>query len=100
MTSAGNSKVLWFKNQGLNQNTIKGVVRKDTEGNGCDATDVLLPNILVATTNGTNTFATLTFGNEYAGQYRLYVGEGEFETKRVNKHFIFNKSVYLYGLIL
>lgn len=97
MTSAGNSKVLWFKNQGLNQNTIKGVVRKDTEGNGCDATDVLLPNILVATTNGTNTFATLTFGNEYAGQYRLYVGEGEFETTvmaDIPTYFVLNPSSY------
>ncbi|MFN3753988.1 T9SS type A sorting domain-containing protein [Flavobacterium sp.] len=79
-TSSGTNKVLWFKNQGINQNTIKGVVRLDTEGNGCGANDAKLPNILVATTNGTNTYATLTFRNEYAGQYRLYVGQGEFET--------------------
>lgn len=80
MTSSGTNKVVWFKNQGVNQNTIKGVVRLDTEGNGCGPNDAKLPNILVSTTNGTNTFATLTFRNEYAGQYRLYVGQGEFET--------------------
>lgn len=78
--SSGNNKVYWFKNQGINQNTIKGVVRLDIEGNGCGANDAKLPNIIVATTNGTNTYATLTFRNEYAGQYRLYVGQGEFET--------------------
>jgi hypothetical protein len=80
LTSSGNNKVVWFKNQGINQNTIKGVVRLDTEGNGCGANDAKLPNILVSTTNGTNTYATLTFRNEYAGQYRLYVGQGTFDT--------------------
>ena len=80
LTSSGNNKVIWFKNQGINQNTIKGLVRLDTEGNGCGPNDAKLPNILVSTTNGTNTLATLTFRNEYAGQYRLYVGQGTFQT--------------------
>ena len=80
MTSSGTNKVVWFKNQGINQNTIKGIVRLDTEGNGCGPNDAKLPNILVSTTEGTHSYATLTFRNEYAGQYRLYVGQGNFQT--------------------
>lgn len=80
MTLSGSNKVMWYKNQGLTKNTIKGVVRLDLEGNGCGTNDKLLPNVLVSTTNGTSTDATLTFRNEYAGQYRLYVGEGNYLT--------------------
>ncbi len=83
LISSGTNKVFWFKNQGVNQNTIKGTVRLDIEGNGCGENDSKLPNIIVSTTDGTNTHATLTFRNEYAGQYRLYVGEGNFETSVV-----------------
>jgi len=80
VAAKGNDKLFWFKNQGINQNTIKGTVRLDTEGNGCGPNDAKVPNIIVATTDGTTTLATLTFRNEYAGQYRLYTGEGNFET--------------------
>ena len=95
MTTSGSNKVVWFINQGLNQNTIKGTVRLDIEGNGCGANDAKLPNILVSTTDGTNTYATLTSRNEYIGQYRLYVGQGEFETTvmaDIPSYFVLNPS--------
>ena len=84
LASLGSNKVLWYKNQGVTKNTIKGVVRLDIEGNGCGTNDALLPNILVSTTNGTSTEATLTFRNEFAGQYRLYAGQGNFQTSVVH----------------
>jgi len=80
LASNGANSVVLFKNQGLSLNTIKGTIRLDIEGNGCGANDRALPDILVSTTDGTNTIATLTFRNEHAGKYRLYTGEGNFET--------------------
>ncbi|HEY0047270.1 MAG TPA: T9SS type A sorting domain-containing protein, partial [Flavobacterium sp.] len=80
IASRGSNKVIWYKNEGITKNTIKGGVRLDIEGNGCEAGDTLLPNILVSTTNGSTTQATLTFQNEFAGQYRLYTNPGEYET--------------------
>lgn len=81
LASPVSHRVLWQKNQGQTQNTIKGVVRIDFEGNGCETGDATLPRLLVSTTDGSSTQATVTFGNEYSGQYRLYTGQGNFETR-------------------
>lgn len=80
--SLGN--VIVFDNQGVTKNTIKGIVRLDVESNGCDIFDRKLPNIIISTTDGNDINATLTFRNEYSGQYRLYVGEGNFTTSVVS----------------
>ncbi|MEW5677477.1 T9SS type A sorting domain-containing protein [Flavobacterium enshiense] len=71
---------VWHENTGVSRNIIRGDVRLDIAGNGCDATDTPLPNILVSSTNGTTTEATLTLRNEFAGKYYLYAGLGNYQT--------------------
>jgi len=95
LASHGTNEVFWLINEGTTQNTIKGVVRFTREVDGCNDSHIKLPNILVSTTDGTSTLATLTFPNEFAGQYRLYTGTGNFVTSvtaNVPNYFTINPS--------
>ncbi len=58
-------------------NQISGNIKYDTNANGCDASDIGLQNIMVTTTNGTESSATFTQAN---GDYLLYTNEGDFAT--------------------
>jgi hypothetical protein len=71
------NKVAWFKNLGLFQNKISGTIRLDADINGCTGTDANVPNVLVTTQTGTNTFATFSQAN---GTYELIANQGEFNT--------------------
>lgn len=71
------NKVAWFKNLGVFQNKIKGVVKLDADTNGCSLTDAPVGNVLVTTQTGTSTFATFTQPN---GSYELVANQGVFTT--------------------
>jgi uncharacterized repeat protein (TIGR01451 family) len=71
------NKVAWFKNLGLFQNKITGTIKLDADVNGCTNTDPNVPNVLVTTQNGTNTFATFSQPN---GTYELIANQGNFDT--------------------
>src|SRR5690606_30742583 len=72
-----NNKISWYSNLGLLGNRIDGSIRIDLNGNGCDQTDLPMPNIMVKTTNGANTFATFT---QSSGYYFINTNEGDFTT--------------------
>ena len=76
-SSYGDHKVAWFENLGPFENTLQGSVSLDINANGCDVSDLAVPNILITTTNGTNTFSTFT---DAEGTYKLYTDEGNFNT--------------------
>ena len=67
----------WFKNLGISRNEISGNVRLDTNFTGCDANDVPTPNLIITTTNGTETLSTLTLNNSI---YQLFPNEGNYTT--------------------
>lgn len=95
MAYKGLSKIICHENLGVTRNRIKGEVRLDVQGNNCDSTDALLPNIMVKTTNGTTTQATLTLRNEFAGQYQLFTDQGNYQTSLVGNlpnYFVLNPS--------
>lgn len=83
MAYKGLNKIICHENLGVTRNKIKGEVRLDVQGNNCDSNDALLPNIMVSTTNGTSTQATLTLRNEFAGQYQLFTDQGNYQTSLV-----------------
>ena len=59
---------------GGNYNTIAGSIHLDIEGNGCDASDAVAPNIALGLSNGTS------LGNTYSnsvGNYQSYVASGD-----------------------
>jgi len=49
-------------------NQIFGAVTLDDDNDGCDANDALMSNILIQTTNGTDTLTTTTFNNGFYAQ--------------------------------
>lgn len=56
-------------------NTINGTVRFDANGNGCDASDAVRPNVRININDTTNQGATFT--NDL-GEYRFYIPSGSF----------------------
>jgi hypothetical protein len=77
LTEVALNKVAWFKNLGLFQNRISGTIKLDADINGCTTTDANVPNVLVTTQTGTNTFATFSQAD---GTYELIANQGEFNT--------------------
>lgn len=60
---------------GGNYNTITGNVTLDVNSNGCDASDVIPPNIRVDINDGTNQGASVT---NSSGNYSFYTESGNF----------------------
>ncbi len=58
-------------------NQITGTIQVDLDLNGCDTNDLHLPNVLVTTDNGSETFSTFS---SHGGEYTLYTNEGDFTT--------------------
>ena len=70
-------QLAWYKNSGTLFNIIKGSVKIDVDSNGCDITDLPMPNLMVQTNDGINNFATFTQNN---GDYTLFTKEGNYTT--------------------
>jgi len=77
-SSYDDDKVAWFKNLGvIFTNTISGVVSMDANADGCDASDAGIPNLLIQSDNGNNTFATFT---QPDGSYTIQANQDSFTT--------------------
>ncbi len=76
----GENKVTWYKNIGLSANQINGSVTFDADANGCDVSDASLQNILVTTTNGSESFSMFTLAN---GVFQLFPSLGDFTTETI-----------------
>lgn len=76
----------------INYNLIMGNVTLDNENDGCDMNDVSIQNLMIQTTDGTNTFSTFTDIN---GDYILDVTENTYNTSIINlpSHFSSNPSI-------
>ena len=80
-SSYDDDKVAWFKNLGPFTNTVSGTVRLDANADGCDASDLAIPNVLVATDNGTNSFSTFTQAD---GSYTLQTNQEIYSTSIIS----------------
>jgi len=58
-------------------NEITGNIRLDSNNNGCDNGDFVVPNKMVIANNGTEQFATFT---QEDGTYKMYTNQGNFTT--------------------
>ncbi len=65
----------------INYNIISGNIQLDDENDGCDVNDISLQNLMVQTTDGTNTFSTFTNEN---GEYAIDVAENTYDTSLLN----------------
>ncbi len=75
-------------------NQINGNVKLDLDNNGCNASDLPMPNLMLITDNGTETFATFTQNN---GDYLLYTNGGDFTTAvtiNLPDYFTVNPNAY------
>lgn len=77
-SSYDDDKVAWFENLGVfYNNTISGVVRLDANADGCDISDAVIPNLLIQSDNGSNTFSTFTQAD---GSYLVQANQENFTT--------------------
>lgn len=77
-SSYDDDQVAWFENLGtLFTNTISGIVRLDADANDCDANDAGIPNLLIQSDNGVNSFATFTQAD---GSYSIAANQENFTT--------------------
>jgi hypothetical protein len=67
----------WYKNLGVVRNEINGNVRLDSNYTGCDSNDVPIPNLIITTTNGTESLSTLSLNNSF---YQLFPDTGDYTT--------------------
>lgn len=70
-------------------NTITGTALFDTDGDGCDASDIPMPHVRVESDNGTFTFATFT---NASGDFTQYTDEGTYETSLVGLPFYYTTT--------
>ncbi|QRM90716.1 T9SS type A sorting domain-containing protein [Lacinutrix sp. WUR7] len=79
VVSAGKNfdNITWYKNLNLLGNEIYGSVRFDINDDGCNTSNMELPNVMIQSSNGTDDFATFTKEN---GSYQIAVNEGDFVT--------------------
>ena len=77
-SSYEDDKLAWFKNLGVPfTNTISGILSLDANADGCDASDAVIPNLLIQSDNGSNTFATFTQAD---GSYIIQANQENFTT--------------------
>lgn len=55
-------------------NTITGTIRLDADNNGCDESDLLIPNSAISVTNGT----TVGYAYGFNGNYHFYTDAGTY----------------------
>lgn len=81
-TSLNYNKLIWFGNEGIVTNTINGFVNYGETSNGCTSESLTVPNILIETTNGTESIGTLSLSN---GFYNLFPDTGNYTTSIVSQ---------------
>jgi uncharacterized repeat protein (TIGR01451 family) len=78
----------------VNYNILAGTVTLDLDANGCDLSDIRIPNIMVQTTDGTDTFSTFTNAN---GEFAIDVLENTYDSSLVNipSYFTYSPQIAL-----
>ncbi len=74
-------KIAWYENL-IVTNQITGEIKIDFNSDGCDSDDISIANILVETTDGSNSLSTFSLSN---GTYRLFPGEGIYTTSVIGE---------------
>ncbi|WP_298420574.1 T9SS type A sorting domain-containing protein [uncultured Kordia sp.] len=78
--------VSWYSNSGLLSNRLSGIIRLDIDNDGCDNGDTRMANLMVSTTNGTESISTFT---NNAGYYQLYPTEEGMYTTTIESNLDF-----------
>lgn len=76
-SSRYDDKIAWYENIGINSNEINGLVLHDIDNNDCSILDPTVPNVMITTTDGSESFSMLSLPN---GLYQLFPNEGDFTT--------------------
>lgn len=71
------SKIAWFKNLGVLNNLISGVVTYDSDNDGCDGVDSGISNVWVGSGSSFGSFSTFTNTD---GSFEISVGQGDYIT--------------------
>lgn len=58
-------------------NQVTGTIKYDINNDGCTNTNINLPSLLLTSTDGTNSFGTVSQAD---GSYLIYTGEGDYTT--------------------
>ncbi|WP_299521693.1 T9SS type A sorting domain-containing protein [Winogradskyella sp.] len=81
-SSKNDDKILLNKNLGILGNEINGLLKFDFNNDGCDdMDDIFVPNILISTNNGNDSFSSFSQNDGY---YRIAVNQGSFNTQLEN----------------
>ena len=75
--SYNTSSIVFHKNLSLRTNEIKGTIRVDGDGNGCDASDLAIANMMVTIDDGTDELGTFSLSN---GFYQFFPEIGTITT--------------------
>jgi uncharacterized repeat protein (TIGR01451 family) len=78
----------WYDNSGFMANRIEGTVALDIDNNGCAEDDLAMDNVLIETTNGTDSYKTYSYDN---GAFQFYLDKyGDYTTSIRNDGDNFN----------
>ena len=72
-----NNTITWYKNNGLIFNKINGNVSFNINNDGCEESNIFIPNILVTTESNEETLSTLTLNN---GVFQFFPDLGNYTT--------------------
>lgn len=82
VVSSHAEKIVFHKNIGIATNEISGLLKVDINSDGCNTGNISVNNLLVETTDGSNSISTFSLGNGY---YQLFPEEGSFTTSIVSE---------------
>jgi hypothetical protein len=82
VVSSHAEKIVFHKNIGIATNEISGLLKVDINSDGCNTGNISVNNLLVETTDGSNSISTFSLGNGY---YQLFPEEGSFTTSLVSE---------------
>jgi hypothetical protein len=75
--SDGTGRIAWYENKGFTSNKINGNVILDTDSNGCDSDDSVIPNLMIIVDDGIEEVSTFTLSNGY---FQFFPNEGNYTT--------------------
>jgi len=91
-----NNTITWYKNNGLISNKINGNVSFDINNDGCEQTNIFIPNILVTTESNEETLSTFTLNN---GGFQFFPDLGNYTTyiddKSIPEYYTISPESYL-----
>lgn len=76
------NQLVWLGNEGIVKNEINGYINYDESANACTTDSEPVNNILIQTTNGTETISTISLTN---GFFSLFPEDGNFSTTVISE---------------